>query len=230
MQRFRYNEWGIPRKLLDRYFKDVDALKQNYAGEISIRSGLEVDFIEGAEHLALCIFNAYPCDFLLGSVHCIPSLGWHHFAQYANTDPELAYKHYFETVQAALQSGLFQSLAHLDAIWRYIPYTPYMHGQLSADIAATAVIAKKTDVALEINAAGYAWALKNAKGENSYAPFEVLLNSIAHEQTSITIGSDAHSPDDVARLFPEIIQNLHAHGITECLVFEGKKKKSVTLG
>ena len=227
VQRFQYNDWGIPKKHLKNYFKDVDALRRTYADRITIRTGLEIDFVEGAEHLVSRSYNAYPCDFLLGSVHCLPSLGWHHLGYYTKEEPELVYHHYFEAVQAALKSGLFQSLAHPDAIWRYIPYTPLMEDQLTSYISAAAVTAKKTGVALEINAGGYDWSLNNC---DSFNPFEVLLTSIAQENTTITIGSDAHTPDDVARNFPALFQKLHSYGITECLVFDGKNKKSVVMG
>ena len=227
-QRRRYNDWGIPKKLLGNYFREIESLRRLYDGRIRIRSGLEVDFVEGAEHLAARIFETYPCDFLLGSIHCLPSLGWHHLSNYAESDRALAYSKYFEAAQAALQSGLFQSLTHLDVLWRYIPWLPDMQEQLSKDIAATVAVAKKVNVAMEINAGGYEWSRDHAAPE--YDPFDVLIASIAQEHVSITLGSDAHSPDSVGRYFPEIIQKLQSHGITVCAVFEEKKRRSVTLG
>jgi histidinol-phosphatase (PHP family) len=227
LQKKRYWDWGMPERDLDRYFEDVMDLKQLYANRISIRVGLEVDYIEGAEHLANRIISKFPFDFILGSIHCIPSLGWYHLTHYAKADPEQVYSWYFSAARSALSSGLFQSLAHLDFIWRYIQWPQSRRGDLVSLISDTVSVSAACGTAIEINANGYIWS--HANFTRDFDPFYILLDMIKVHGAAITLGSDAHAPQLVAKLFPEIIAVLKNKGISNVSIFNKKKKQSVSL-
>jgi histidinol-phosphatase (PHP family) len=228
VQKKRYWDWGMSERDLARYFDEVMSIKEIYAGRMIIRCGLEIDFIEGAEHLVENITANYPFDYLLGSIHCIPALGWHHLSQYSRSDPEKIYKWYFPTAEAAIRSGLFQSIAHLDFVWRYVvcpeSWQPQME-QYITDIV-TASINSSTDI--EINANGFI--LSRANYPKGFDPFDLFLSIISAHKAKITLGSDAHAPQMVAKFFPEMIQLLQSKGIFNISIFKGKKKESVVLG
>jgi histidinol-phosphatase (PHP family) len=227
-QRKRYWEWGMSERDLARYFNEVMDLKALYADRIIIRFGLEVDYIEGAEHLIENIIANYPFDYLLGSIHCIPALGWHHLSQYAKSDPDKTYQWYFSAARAAIRSGLFQSLAHLDFIWRYIIWPESRWQELSQYINDAVSVSKKSTTDIEINANGYIWSRANyAKG---FDPFDLFLDILSKQKARITLGSDAHAPQMVAKVFPEIISLLKSKGLNQVSTFERKMRKSVALG
>jgi histidinol-phosphatase (PHP family) len=227
-QKKRYWEWGMPERDLERYFNDVMDLKALYADRIVIRFGLEVDYIEGAEHLVENIVNNYPFDYILGSVHCLPALGWHHISQYAKSDTDKTYQWYFASARAAIRSGLFQSLAHLDFIWRYILWPENRWPELETYISDLIAVSKKSATDIEINANGYIWSRANyAKGSD---PFDLFLNLLSKHKGRITLGSDAHAPQMVAKVFPEIVGLLKSKGINQVSTFERKNRKSVPLG
>ena len=219
---------GMPERDLDRYFEEIMELKKIYAGKITIRIGLEVDYIEGAEHLAQLIISKLPFDFILGSIHCLPTLGWYHITHYTKVDPEKVYAWYFSAANAAISSGLFQSLAHLDFIWRYIKYPQSQQDDLTELLTNTVSIAASSGTDIEINANGYVWS--RAHYTTDFDPFSLMLDIVKKCNASITIGSDAHTPQLVAKCFPEILALLKNKGITHCSIYNQKKKQSVFLG
>jgi histidinol-phosphatase (PHP family) len=230
IQKKRYWDWGMSERDLDRYFIEALELKELFADRITIRVGLEVDYIEGAEDLVQRITNRFPYDYLLGSIHCIPNIGWRHLAQYAKSgmDPEKIYALYFSIAKAALESGLFQSLAHVDFVWRYLICPKTYQENLVHYISDVVSLAKKLKTDIEINSNGYLWS--QAIYKNDFNPFNVLVNAIGAQQATITLGSDAHAPQAVAKFFPEIISLLKNNGITWVSVFNQKKKSLIRLG
>jgi histidinol-phosphatase (PHP family) len=228
MQRKRYWDWGMSERDLERYFNEVMDIKALFAERITIRFGLEVDYIEGAEHLIENIVANYPFDYLLGSIHCLPALGWHHLSQYAKSDPEKTYQLYFSAAHAAIQSGLFQSLAHVDFLWRYILWPEERAPELAGFIHDVVLASKKSKTDLEINANGFVWSRANYN--KGFDPFDLFLGIIGKHRARITLGSDAHAPQMVGKLFPQIISTLKSKGIDEVSVFERKTRKSVPLG
>jgi histidinol-phosphatase (PHP family) len=228
MQRKRYWDWGMSERDLERYFNEVMDLKAFFADRIVIRFGLEVDYIEGAEHLIENITANYPFDYLLGSIHCIPALGWHHLSQYTKSDPEKTYQWYFSAARAAIQSGIFQSLAHVDFIWRYILWPKETTSELVSYINDIVSASKKSTTDLEINANGFIWSRANYN--KGFDPFDLFLDSISKHKARITLGSDAHAPQMVGKIFPQIVAALKAKGINQVSVYERKSRKSVPLG
>jgi histidinol-phosphatase (PHP family) len=228
MQRKRYWDWGMSERDLERYFNEVMDIKALFADRITIRFGLEVDYIEGAEHLVENIVANYPFDYLLGSIHCLPALGWHHISHYAKSDPEKTYQMYFAAARAAIQSGMFQSLAHVDFLWRYILWPEEKVSELAGFLTDVVTASKKSKTDLEINANGFIWSRANySKG---FDPYDLFLDTIGKHRARITLGSDAHAPQMVGKLFPQIISTLKGKEIDLVSVFERKTRKSVPLG
>jgi len=227
-QRKRYWDWGMKERDLARYFSELLDLKDAYEDRITIRIGLEVDYIEGAEQLAEDILSRYPFDFLLGSIHCLPVLGWRHVSQYVKVDPKQVYEAYFDAFCAAAQSGLFQSLAHIDFIWRYVAWPDVPEKVMEDYISKAVAVAAKNHTNIEVNANGYLWAQIN--DHLKYNLFNMTLDAVKKHNALITIGSDAHTPELVGKSFPQIIASLKAKGINTVSVFEQKQGKQVKLG
>jgi histidinol-phosphatase (PHP family) len=228
VQRKRYWEWGMSERDLARYVGEVMDLKALFADRIVIRLGLEVDYIEGAEHLVENIVAQYPFDYLLGSIHCIPALGWQHLSHYAKSDPDKMYRWYFSAARAAIQSGLFQSLAHLDFIWRYIIWPESRRFELAEHINNIISVSSKSTTDIEINSNGYIWS--RATYAKDFDPFDLFIDILCKQKARITLGSDAHAPQMVAKVFPEIVHLLKSKGINRVSLFERKNRKSVPLG
>jgi histidinol-phosphatase (PHP family) len=226
-QRRRYWDWGMDERTVARYVAELLELKEMFRHQIRIKIGLEVDYVEGAEDLLEPIIERLPLDFLLCSVHCIPQFGWKHLASYAKAgDTSVIYKEYFRVARAALRSGLFHSLAHPDFIWRYVGWPRSDADMPFREIEETVAVAGETGRCVEINANGYLWSLANeSMGRN---PFDALLEQCHDLAVPVSIGSDAHEPAMVGKLFTELIATLKKKGITSFTCFtEGKPRKEI---
>jgi len=223
VQKKRYWDWGMRERDIARYFSEILDLREAYEGRITIRIGLEVDYIEGAEHLLDEIVSHYPFDFLLGSIHCLPSIGWRHVSDYGKANPAHVYAAYFEAAESAIKSGMFQSLAHLDFIWRYVEWPDAPIEVLEEYISEAVRVSSKTATNIEVNANGYLWSQLN--DDRQCDLFGLFLDSIEQHNAAITIGSDAHTPDLVGKAFPQIITLLKKRGIDTFSLFEQKQQK-----
>ncbi|MDD5674026.1 MAG: histidinol-phosphatase [Chitinivibrionales bacterium] len=228
-QRGRHWDWGISAATLERYVNELCELKQFYAGEICIRIGLEIDYVEGAEDLIDPIIGRYPLDFLLGSIHCLPSIGWKHLSNYHPPQTGPLYRDYFALALAAVKSGIFQSLAHIDFIWRYTSLPENQGDFVKAALDNVVKAAAANDTCIEINANAYLWSQAHA-GEEGQELFSDLLKAVVRTGVPITMGSDAHSPESVGKALAELAAKLRLVGITKVMTFNQKKRLPVKLG
>lgn len=223
-QKKRYWDWGMSEQNLARYYLEIEDLKETYKDQITIRKGLEIDYIEGAEEILLSILKPYSFDFLLGSIHCLPSYGWKHIANYASDDLWPIFYEYFRVAKSMATAGIFNSIAHLDFIWRYSKWPAKKSNAVFEMIEKTIKVAIEHDLCIEINANGYLWSqIYTIRGGD---PFNILLKKIKKYNAPITIGSDAHKPEFVGKAFAELAHILKKRGITHYYTFENRKKIS----
>jgi histidinol-phosphatase (PHP family) len=227
-QKKRYWDWGMQERDIARYFSEILDLREAYDGRITIRIGLEVDYIEGAEHLLEEIVSHYPFDFLLGSIHCLPAFGWRHISEYVKVNPLQVYAAYFEAAESAIRSGMFQSLAHIDFIWRYVAWPDAPREILVEHISEAVKLSAASATDIEVNANGFLWSQIN--DALKYDLFNLLLDLVKTHKAGITIGSDAHTPDLVGKAFPQIISLLKKKGIDTISLFDQKQRKKARLG
>jgi histidinol-phosphatase (PHP family) len=216
-QKKRFWDWGMDERNVARYVAELLDLREIFQDRIAIKIGLEVDYVEGVEDLIGPLVSQYPFDYLLGSVHCLPQLGWQHLSSYAKAvDTSAVYKEYFRVVRAALQSGVFNVLAHPDFIWRYIdwPRDASMPFDQITELVRTAA---QSNHVLEINANAFLWSQANPMENGD--PFDTLLDRIKEYRVPVSLGSDAHEPGMVGKFFPEIIALLKKKGITSFICF-----------
>jgi histidinol-phosphatase (PHP family) len=201
------------------YVKYSDALKtaqDKYSGKIKILKGLE--FSEPHLYVGeLERFNSLDFDFILGSVHWVQD-NWIGDKSYSGSLPvaELFRRHYRETLKAC-ETGLFDSLAHIDFPVRYLPDSyediPLLEGILNALI--------EKDISLEINTSPL------RKGKTSENPSKSIQRMyIGKGGKHFTIGSDAHNAKDVGTYINSIARN---QDLVFCY-YEKRKRVVVTRG
>lgn len=226
-QRKRYWDWGMSEQTLSRYYTELTDLREAFASRIRVRIGLEVDFIEGAESFLAPVLALYPFDFLLGSIHCIPALGWQHLAKITSADPVDIYQEYFSAARAAARSGLFQSIAHLDFIWRYVPWPETRSDKTIGDIASVVRAAADSGTCIELNVNAFIWAASHKT--DGPDPFDEMLDAVIEHRASVTIGSDAHTPAAVGKQLDDMVAYVKHRGITRQTVFENAVPSTLQL-
>ena len=146
-----------------------------------------------ARHLAT---HAY--DFVIGSVHiyrkspyAAPNVaGW-----VAGKPLAEIVAPYFEEVERAARSGLFDALGHLDFVKRYlVPHVPPTALAAAPELYEPVLRAlAESGTALEINTSG----LRQGPAE-TYPPPAIVTRYRELGGRAITIGSDAHEADSFA--------------------------------
>ncbi|HSB62681.1 MAG TPA: histidinol-phosphatase HisJ family protein, partial [Thermoanaerobaculia bacterium] len=102
----------------DGYVAEVEALRDEFAGTIPVRLGLEADYAEGREEeLARWLARA-DWDVVLGSVHWVAG-GWiddpsRSPARFESEGVERLYDEYYRLLAKAARTGFFDVLTHFD--------------------------------------------------------------------------------------------------------------------
>jgi histidinol-phosphatase (PHP family) len=226
-QRRRHWDWGMDIRLLGRYHEEVDEIRKAYADRIIVRTGLEIDYIEGAEDILESVLAPYRFDFLLASIHCVPTVGWKHLANYGRRESWPIYRAYFTAARAALRSGLFDSLAHLDFIWRYSRWPDARDEAIAEAIGDTVAVAAEVDMAMELNANALVWSQLYATP--AFDPLVVLLDAIRDHDVAVTLGSDAHKPECVGKAFPELVALLKKRKIERYCTYRKRTRIPASL-
>lgn len=181
----------------------LDDVKRAYAeygpGGLMVRGGLEFGYYPGCEEHIADVQETFPLHYRLGAVHSIddhclccrdeaPKL----FAQYSL---ERLANRYFELLDRAAASGLFDCLAHID-IYRRYGLAHYgdkiktIHRRRIDKLFATM---KKHDVGYEVNTS----AIRH--GLHEYYPSMEIINAARSQGVRlVALGSDAHRPDQIA--------------------------------
>lgn len=201
----------------------VDALLEAQSRGLPVRASIEVDYLPGFESQTKGILDPLPFDYILGSVHFLgdwaidsdPAYGW------PDLDVDAVYTEYFETMQKAARSGLFDILAHPDLVKKFghMPSFP-----LDEYYDALAKVAAEAGIAVEINTAG----LHKPVGE--MYPAKPLLERFFDRGVPLSLGSDAHQPDHVSRDHAKAIALAREVGYTDIVTFDRRRRSAKTLG
>ena len=212
---------AMPRYMLPVYFDKLRALQKEYAGAIRIKIGIEADYLEGYEEMTSYLLAAFPFDYVFGSVHFLD--GWHFTSRegrdgYDTMDPAEVFPRYFEEVRKVIETGLFDILSHPDAIRKeyFQPVEP-----LDEDYARVADLLNEKGMSIEINTAG----LRREAG--FIYPDRDFLGICLERGVPVTIGSDAHKPDDLGRDFERVREMLAGSDKGNVAVYSRRKRTLV---
>ncbi len=202
---------------LPDYVALIEHLQMKYRRSIIIKLGIEADYFPGLEDRTRDLLARYPFDYVLGSLHFLGD--WHFSSKagrhrYESEDPEEAFPKYFELLRDMIRSGLFDVLAHADAL-RKEAFEPGPDS--SEEYVKLARLLAKHGMAIEVNTAGL------RRGAGSIYPDRLLLEACGAEGIPVTLGSDAHTPADVGRDFRYAFRLLEEAGIADLAIFEGRK-------
>ncbi len=197
---------------------------------VAIRFGVEITWDRRwaddiREHLAR---HAY--DFVIGSVHIYAGSPYSATSVQGWVDGrplgEIV-KPYFDEVEGAARSGLFDALGHLDFVKRYL--APHVS---PADLAGAPELYEPTlralvdtGTALEINTSG----LRQAANETYPSP-AIVARYRAMGGRAVTVGSDAHLAESFAWGLAEGYDAAAAAGFTSLAFRRGGERIEVEFG
>ena len=200
------------RQSLEDY---IDLLLEARSKGIPVKIGIEVDYLTETEDLIKEIIGKYPFDYVIGSVHVIGKWGFDYFPQaWERQNINEAYRNYYATLTEAVNSGLFDIIGHFDVI-KVFGHRSTL--DLTAAINQTLQAIDQQGACLEISSAG----LRKPVGE--IYPAVDILRQAYQMQIPITIGSDAHYPEDVGDNWERLVFIARSVGYRECRIFEKRQ-------
>jgi len=214
--------WTMREKDLATYCSYLEKMKTDYGYFIDVYIGLEVDYIPGVSSSSLELKEKYHLDFTIGSVQYVDFLAdgspWlfdgnaHSFQkgveQLFGGDPKAAASRYFELVKEMVENEGHDIIAHLDLIRRPLQLAYNIvdfEGFYGEEVTQLLQLIAQKDRVLEVNT-------RSIYRHNDLHPFpESWILKLANQlDISITLNSDAHTPDELNAGYPlalEVIQN-----------------------
>ena len=216
-------QWALERcrYSLATYHSRIRQITEKYPAAL----GLEMDFVPEQVAGIKKFLAQHPWDFVLGSVHFLGEFGLdvrdmdHYYTEWG---PELVWGRYYETTIAAVESDLFDVITHPD-LPKLFGHPKPSQKFLDPWYRRGADALNAHQVAIEINTAG----LRRPVEEIYPAPR--LLEWAHRAEVPITIGSDAHEPENVGIFFPEALLLAKHAGYQSALGFRHGERQLLPL-
>ena len=224
MPRDDFDDWRMRADDLDVYVEKVMQARAEYP-QLSIKLGLEVDYIPGQEPWIRQLASRHPWDYFIGSVHYVAG-SWDldnpkKLSEWSKREPFEVWQLYFERLAQAASSGLFDTIGHADLPKKFCFYPQQDCRELYATFVRAAAAA---GVAMELNTAGL------RKECREIYPSAALVAMASELKVPITFGSDAHAPGEVGMNFREAIQLARSAGYTEFCTFTRRHRSMKPIG
>jgi histidinol-phosphatase (PHP family) len=211
----RKQEYSMSRVKLIEYMEKIRALKSSI--DFPVKLGLEADFIPGYERKLAEMAELKNFDYVIGSVHFIDDWAFDdpkRVAEYQKWDINELYHAYFRLVQECAKSKLFDVIGHVDLIKKF-GYRSKV--DLTSEYTDVVRAVRENDVCVEVNTGGL-----RAPCVEIY-PARKFLELCFEEGVKITLGSDAHRPEDVGRDFDQALKLLKSIGFKEIVRFTDRE-------
>lgn len=201
------------------YHRMIAETREQFAGRVDVRVGLESDFYPGVEPWLGELHERFPLHHVLGSVH--PQLGDYR-RRYFQGDPVAFQRTYFEHLAQAAESGLFDTLAHPDLIKNMTPGA-WDFDRIAPDIARALDRIAATGVAMELNTSG----LNKAVAEMN--PGREMLALMHERGIPVVLGADAHVPSRVGDRYGEALVLLQEIGFSAVYVYLERQRHPILI-
>lgn len=198
----------------------TEAKKRWEAEGITLRLGIEADYFPGGEEELKELLGSFKWDYVIGSVHFIDGWGFDNPETqhlFLNHELNTLYENFFNLVEKAIRSQLFNFVAHLDNL-KVFNFRPDERLLLKYyEKISKALI--ESDTATEINAGlYYRYPVKEM------CPSPRFLDVLINNGVIFTTSSDAHFPDDIGAFIDLNTDTLLSKGITEIATFEKRER------
>ncbi len=214
----------------DRRVRAVREAAERWAGEPVIRLGLEATYERGVEDEIRRYLASHAYDYVIGSVHMSRRTPFRDpqaaAAWCAGKTHREATAFYWDEVERAIRSGLFDTIGHLDFVKRYTqPHLGPFEYEPHADIYDRLLRALvETGTALEMNASG----LRQAAHE-PYPPPVVVARFRELGGERVVAGSDAHRVEQFAFGLADVYRSIGRAGFRALSFRRGGDRVAVEL-
>ena len=202
----------------DSYLFDLIKYKEKYADQIQVLFGVEIGVQPHLSKELARYAKAYDFDFIIASAHLCHRKDPYYPSFYEGRSEEEAYLEYFTGIEETLHGfNNFDVYGHLDYVVRYGPtkdagYTYEKYRDI-LDKILTAILDKEKGI--ELNTGGISHGLKDLN-----PCMDILKRYRELGGEIITVGSDAHVPENLAHGFDRAAEVLKSCGFQYYTTFE----------
>ncbi len=194
-EREPFDNWRMRCDQLPAYLDWIERARAAARGTgLRILAGLECDWLPGLEGWVEQLRREYDWDYLIGSVHYLPSGDSVDDSVFANRSitgtTEGDWDAYWQSVHGMVAGGLFDIVGHIDLIkiWKRRPA-----GELMRWYRPTLNALEGSGLVVELNTAGW------HKPCGEQYPAAELLRELLARRIPLAINSDAHRPAELSR-------------------------------
>ncbi len=214
---------SMEKEELPAYVQEVLRLKEFFSDKITVRLGIEADYYPPHMDEVERMLSEHPFEYVIGSIHYLRD--WifddpRYVSRFEQIDLNAFYEEYFMNLVRMVETGLFSVVAHPDLIKKFghrasIDLEPYYREILLA--------IKEGGLCYEINTSGLRW----PAGEMYPEPAFIRLG--AELEVPVTLGSDAHCPEDIGRDFDKALNLLLESGYREIVMLDNRSWKKIPI-
>lgn len=199
---------------LREYETTIDELQRKYADQIQLKRGIEIGVQPHLLKRYEQLIDAEKFDFVICSMHTTEKKSLHYGEIFTGRTIDEAYKTYYDELYGCIKNFKhFNVLGHVDLIKRYSkePASSDFHDELTA-IFDEIIPAGK---GIELNTSGVRYGLSHGMPSDDVLK---LYKQCGGE--IITLGSDAHRPEDLSFQFKESLELLQSVGFKYIATFD----------
>ncbi|MDQ3695156.1 MAG: histidinol-phosphatase HisJ family protein [Chloroflexota bacterium] len=213
----------------EEYLRSIEAVRQEFAGQLTVLAGVEIDFNERIAPAVERFITRYGAgyDVIIGSVHYTTSGELIFPAHFRARSLDDVFVPYLRQVRLAVDTGWFDTIGHLDLPKRYAPaathgtYDPLLYRTYLEPIFAALI---ERGMSFEINTSG----LRQTPRTSMPGP-AVVRWYVEAGGTLITTGSDSHVAETIGSGLARSLAMLQVCGIATVSAFRSRKRRQVPI-
>ncbi|MDO5785079.1 MAG: histidinol-phosphatase HisJ family protein [Eubacteriales bacterium] len=204
-----------------RYMQTIARMQQRYGDKISLKTGLEFGMQTHTIPQYKALFQRYPFDFIILSVHQVEDKEfWTQDFQRGRTQQQYNQRYYEEMLALVKQYTDYSVLGHMDLITRYDKAGIYPFENIRPYVEEILKIVIADGKGIELNTSYYRYGLKDTTPSVSILQ---LYRELGGE--IITIGSDSHKPEHLGAHIPEAMALLAELGFSAFCTYDKMEPK-----
>ncbi len=211
----------------EAYFEHMHSLKEKYTRQINILIGVEQGLEASKKEKITPFLQRKPYDFIIGSSHMVNGIDPYYPRFFENRSTNDAICEYFQSILDNLKVyDDFDVYGHLDYVIRYpknqdFEYSYEKYASYLEPILKTIINKGK---GIELNTGGFRSSI-----HNSNPSLEILKKYKEFGGSIITVGSDAHTINDIASHFDLAKKYLLDAGFNYINIFINRKPIKISI-
>ncbi|MDJ1505114.1 histidinol-phosphatase HisJ [Xanthocytophaga agilis] len=213
-------KWCMKEDSIDKYFTEIQKLKDRWEGKLQLYYGLEVDYIPGIMGVKNPFIQDLNLDYSIGSVHFVEAMadgtrweidGAHStflqgLKEIFGNNIQRAVTQYYEQIRQMVVEDKPSVIGHLDKIKMQNQFTPLFNENADwyqEEVFKTLQTIASSGLIMEVNTRG----LYKKRAVETY-PGKWVLEQAFKLGIPVTVSSDAHHPKEIAGFFTEALSLL----------------------